>query len=133
MTALLYAHSGIRYLILLAGVATVVYGLYGWATRRPYDKVMRALGAAFAGTLDLQILLGLLLIFSGTFYPALMGHVMVMAFAAAAAHLPVAVTKRRPPEARTYAPYAAWGIVALALIWAGVLAIGRPLIGSGLG
>lgn len=132
MTTLLYAHSGIRYLVLLAGVLTVVYGLYGWATRRPYDRTMPILGATFSGLLDLQILLGLLMIFTGTFYPALIGHVMVMVFAAVAAHLPVAVMKRRPPEERTYAPYAAWAVVALALIWGGVLSIGRTLLGSGL-
>ena len=132
MTALLYAHSGTRYLILLAGLLTIVYGLYGWATRRPYDKGIKTLGAAFSGLLDLQILMGLLMIVTGTFHPALIGHVMVMVFAAVAAHLPVAVMKRRPPEQRTFAPHAAWAIVALALIWGGVLAIGRPLIGSGL-
>lgn len=132
MTFLLYAHSGNRYLILLAGLLTVLYGLYGWATRRPYDKKIKVLGAAFSGLLDLQILMGLLMILTGTFYPALIGHVMVMVFAAVAAHIPLAVMKRRPLEQRTFAPHAAWAIVALVLIWGGVLAIGRPLIGSGL-
>lgn len=132
MTALLYAHSGNRYLILLVGVATVLYGLYGWATRRSYDRGIKFLGAAFSGLLDLQILMGLLMIFTGTFYPALIGHIMVTVFAAVAAHLPVAVMKRRPAEQKTFAPHAAWAIVALVLIWGGVLAIGKPLLGSGL-
>ncbi len=132
MSALLYAHSGIRYVVLLAGVLTLAYGVFGWATGRPHDRLMKRLGSGFAGLIDLQLLLGLLMIFTGTFYPQLMGHVMTMAFAAVAAHLPVAVMKRRPEEERTYGPYAVCAIVALALIWVGVMAIGRPLLGTGL-
>ena len=132
MSALLYAHSGIRYLVLLAGALTILYGVFGWATKRPYDDHIKRLGLAFAGLIDLQLLMGLLIILSGSFYPALIGHVMVMVFAAVAAHLPVAVMKRRPPEQRTFAPYAAWAIVALVLIWGGVLSIGRSMFGMGV-
>ena len=35
---LLNAHSGLRYLILLAGVLTVLYAVYGVASTRTYDK-----------------------------------------------------------------------------------------------
>ena len=97
----LNAHSGLRYLILLAGVLTVLYAMYGVASGRAYDKAIRILATSFAGTIHLQILLGLALLFSGAgFQPALTGHFSMMLFAA---------------------------LVALALIAGGILAI-RPSI-----
>ena len=41
----LNAHSGLRYLILLAGVLTVLYALYGVASGRAYDKTIRILAS----------------------------------------------------------------------------------------
>ena len=40
---LFYAHSGLRYLVLLAGVLVLGYAGYGQATKREYDKTMRIL------------------------------------------------------------------------------------------
>ena len=124
------AHSGVRYLVLLFGVACALYALFGWATGRPYDRPMRVIASMFAGTLHLQILLGVAVIFTGTFYPALTGHIMTMVIAAAVVQLPVSVMRRRPEEQRTYAPHAVSALIALALIWAGVASIGRTLLGS---
>ena len=124
------AHSGIRYLVLLFGVACAVYAIFGWATGRPYDRAMRAIASIFAGTLHLQILLGVVVIFTRGFYPALMGHILTMVIAAAVAQLPVSVMRRRPDDQRTYPPHAVSALIALALIWAGVAAIGRSLLGS---
>jgi len=77
----LNAHSGLRYLILLAGVLTVLYAMYGVASGRAYDKVIRILATSFAGTIHLQILLGLALLLSGTgFQPVLIGHLSMMLF-----------------------------------------------------
>ena len=125
------AHSGIRYLVLLAGVLCAAYALVGWVTKRPYDRAMRGLASGFAGLLHLQILLGLVVVFTRGFYPALMGHITMMIAAAVVAQIPVSVMRRRPEEARTYAPHAVTALAALALIAAGVMAIGRPLVGFG--
>ena len=57
---LLNAHSGLRYLILLGGVLTVLYASYGVVSGRTYDKTIRILASSFVGTMHLQILLGLL-------------------------------------------------------------------------
>ncbi|MDH3270688.1 MAG: hypothetical protein OEN56_05110 [Gemmatimonadota bacterium] len=126
---LLYAHSGLRYLVLLAGLAVVVNAAYGLATGRPYDKRMRVLSAAFAGTIDLMVLLGVALLFTGTFYPQLGGHIVMMILAAAVAHVVHGVMKRRPPDQQGYAPHLVGSLLALGLIVAGVLAIGRPIVG----
>jgi hypothetical protein len=54
-----------------------------------------------------------------------------MLLAATSAQIPVSVMRRRPIEERSYLPHAIWAVVALALIAGGVVAIGRPLVGSG--
>ena len=123
------AHSGLRYLILLAGVLTVLYATYGVVSGRAYDRTIRILSSSLAGTLHLQILLGLALLLSGRFQPALMGHIFMMLFAAAAAQIPVSVMRRRPEETKSYLPHGIGALVALALIWGGVMAIGRPIVG----
>ena len=123
------AHSGLRYLILLAGVLTVLYAAYGMVSGRPYDKTIRILASSFVGTLHLQILLGVALLFSGLFSPALTGHIFMMVFAAAAAQIPVSVMRRRPEEQKSYTPHGVGALAALAMIAAGILAIGRDIIG----
>ncbi len=124
------AHSGVRYLVLLFGAACAVYALAGWAGGRRYDRVMRILASTFAGSLHLQILLGVAVVLTvpGSFSAALMGHILPMAIAAAVAQLPVSVMRRRPEAERGYAPHAVSALIALALIWAGVAAIGRSLL-----
>lgn len=127
---LLQAHSGLRYLVLLLGVVVIGYALFGLATKRPYDKTMRILGAAFTGVIDLTVLLGFANVFFGVgFYPMLGGHIVMMVLAAAVAHVVSAVMKRRPPEQRTWLPHVVGTAVVLAMVAAGILAIGRPLVG----
>ena len=126
---LLSAHSGLRYVILLTAALTLGYAIYGLATGRPYDKRMRIFAAAFVGAIDLAILFGVALLFTGRFSPQVGGHVGMMALAATVAHVVSAVTKRRPPEERTYAPHVVGTLVVIALVVAGVLAIGRPIVG----
>ena len=126
---LLNAHSGLRYLILLGGVLTVLYAAYGVVSGRAYDKTIRILSSSFVGTLHLQILLGLALLLSGMFQPALIGHIFMMLFAAAAAQIPVSVMRRRPEELKSYMPHGIGALTALAVIAGGILAIGRPIVG----
>lgn len=127
---LLQAHGGLRYLVLLAALLTLGYAIYGLATGRPYDRAMRILAAAFTGAIDLTVLFGIGVLFTGTFYPRLGGHVVLMIFAAAVAHIVSVVTKRRPPEERTYGPHLVGTLVVLGLIVVGILSIGRPLVGG---
>ena len=126
---LLYAHSGLRYLVLLAGVLVIGYASYGLAAKRQYDKTMRILAAAFTGLIDLTVMLGLANLFSGSFYPQLGGHIAMMVLAAVVAHVVSVVMKRRPEAERTYAPHIVGTLVVLGLITAGIMAIGRPLVG----
>ncbi|HSP78656.1 MAG TPA: hypothetical protein VLQ93_09015 [Myxococcaceae bacterium] len=128
MRALFYAHSGLRYLVLLMGLVAVAYFLCGLATKRPVDKSVRIIGSSFIGFLDLQILLGLILVTQWPFYPALWGHIVMMVLAAAVAHTLLAINRRRP-NPNWALPLAGVGI-ALLLVIGGILAIGRSLVGT---
>jgi hypothetical protein len=126
---LLHAHSGFRYLVLLFGLAVVAYAAYGMVARRPYDTRMRVLSAMFVGAIDLTVLLGFANVFTGMFYPQLGGHIVMMVLAAAVAHLVHGVMKRRKDDERTWTPHLVGALVTLGLIWTGVMAIGRPIVG----
>ena len=127
---LFYAHSGVRYLVLLAGVAALGYAIYGAATGRPYDRMMLRLASAFAGLVHLQILLGIALLFTGRFYPALSGHILLMVFAAVTAQVVPSVMRRRTAAERRWIPHVIGTLAALVLIAAGIMAIGRGVLGS---
>ncbi len=130
LTGLLHAHSGLRYLILLAGVVALVHTLQLVLRGRPWNRSVRVTGAAFAGLLHLQVLLGFVLIVSGRFFAALIGHIFMMLFAAVVAQLPLSIMRRRPPEERTVLPHLVCVAISLALIWGGVASIGRGLLQS---
>ena len=129
---LLHTHSGLRYVVFLLGIAVVWYALRATITKAAYDDRMRILGGLFAVSIHLNILVGLaIIVFSQSFEPYLGVHIVTMLFAAAVAHIVPAVMKRRPMEERTYLPHAVAGIIALALVVAGILVLpaGR-VIGS---
>jgi cobalamin synthase len=125
---LFHAHSGLRYLVLLAALLAFGYTLVSALRKRPWDRPGRILLASFVGLLDLQVLLGLVLVFLRPFYPALWGHIVMMILAAVVAHIASAVIRRRPPE-RQNPLTAALGVAgALILIVGGITAIGRSII-----
>jgi len=126
---LLYAHSGLRYLVLLTGLLVIGYAAFGMVTKRTYDKTMRILAAAFTGLIDLTALVGVGYLFSGVFYPQLGGHIVTMVLAVILAHIVSAVMKRRPPEQRTYAPHVVGTAIVLGMIAVGILSIGRSIVG----
>jgi vacuolar-type H+-ATPase subunit I/STV1 len=126
MNILFQAHSGLRYLVLLVGVVALAYFVSGLATKRPVDKGVRILGAAFTGLLDLQIVLGLLMVAMGRYYPQLIGHIAMMLLAAAVTHVLLVVNRKRPTPG--YVLPAVAVAAALALISGGIMAIGRGVL-----
>ncbi len=118
-----YAHSGLRYLVLLVGVLAIGYFVMGLATKRPFDKGGRILGSAFVGLMHLQVLLGVAVLVTRFYYPALIGHIVMMALATFAAQVAMAVNRRRTPPGYAL-PLAGVGLAFL-LIIGGIMAIGR--------
>ncbi len=123
MNFLFHAHSGLRYLVLLAGLVALAYFVSGLATKRPVGKGVRVLGALFTGLLDLQILLGLIMVAMGRYYPRLIGHIVMMVLAAAVTHALLVINRKRPTPGYVLPLVAV--LVALALIVGGIMAIGR--------
>ncbi len=125
---LFHAHSGLRYLVLTAGVVSLGYSLQALFWSREWDRPGRILLSAFVGLMDLQLLIGLVLTFVYVFYPALWGHLVLMVLAAGAGHAASAINKRRPPEQRSHRVAVLGSTGALILIIGGILSIGRPII-----
>ena len=129
LTLLFKAHSGLRYLVLVMGLVALAYFVYGFATKRPVDKKVRILGSSFAGMLDTQILLGLVLLGAGwPFRPMLWGHLTLMLLAAVLAHVLLVINRKRPQPGFLLPLIAVGG--ALLLIVGGILAIGRGVMSS---
>ena len=127
MSFLFQAHSGFRYVVLLLGVVCALNALYGVVTKKPVGRPTMALASAFAGALDLQILLGIVVLFTRASSTMAIGpHLITMIFAAVCAHIVPSVMRRRPPEARTHVPYLVGSLIALGLIAVGIMALGRP-------
>jgi hypothetical protein len=125
MTGLFHAHSGLRFLVLLLAFANLVVLAMGLAQKKPFGKLHRALGAAFAGSLHLQVVLGIAMVAMGRYYPALIGHIVMMIVAAVAAQAAMSVNRRRA-EPTLVIPLVGV-VVALLCITGGVMAIGRGL------
>ena len=127
------AHSGLRYLVLAAGVAVALHALYGTLRKRPYTSAMARLAAAFTGLLHLQVLAGFALLLAWPFRAHVIGHVFAMLAAAAVAQLAGSVMKRRPEEERSHLPHLIAAVASLGLVAAGILALGLGILQGTLG
>ncbi len=123
-------HSGVRYLVLLAALLAIVAALLAGRPGRPSRRTHEMLNTIFVGLLDLQIVIGIVLLVLRGFYPQLMGHVFMMLFAAVAAHgFAIVARKRERERMRPAGSLRAIGIVVtLILVIGGILAIGRPVV-----
>ena len=125
---LFHAHSGLRYLVLLAGLLSLAFSLTAALRRKGWNRPGRVFLSIFVGVMDLQVLTGLVLVFVRVFYPALWGHLTLMVLAAVAGHVALAMNKRRPPERQSHWVAVAGSGVALILIIGGILSIGRSIV-----
>lgn len=131
---LLGAHNILRWLILLAGVWAVVGALVGWLGKREWRKSQSTAGMLFAGFLDLQVLLGLLMLVftSGLMFTAVQSgqlmsnslyryfsveHSLIMLVALAFAHIGSAQVKKSAGDRQKYQKAALWyGLALLAIL-----------------
>lgn len=122
------AHSGLRYLVLLFAVLTALYALFGMAMKRRFDATGLTLLRVLAVLIDIQVLLGVGTLVARTYFPALIGHVVMMIAAVAVVHLGAARLKKAPEAERRYGWLLASALIPLALIVAGIMAIQRSVV-----
>lgn len=127
MDTLFAAHSGLRYLVLLAGLVALAWFVWGKLSGRPFVRPAPALLAVFTGLVDLQMLLGIALLAGGLRPPIVWGHVALMVSAVVALHLVGGIHKRRP-QPRGYGLPLIGVALALTLILVGILSLGRPIL-----
>lgn len=140
----LYAHSYMRWVVVILGVLLIVRSLVGWLGKRSWSEAVGRLGLSFTISMDVQLLLGLLLY--GVFSPTMqrvfsnfgqaMGdarlrfwaveHIFVMIVAVVLAHIGH-ITAKRLPEDRRYRRYAIFAGLAMLAV---VLAIPWPFSGA---
>lgn len=123
---LFQAHSGLRYLVLLAGAVAAVWFLFGWISRKRYGPPAPAALAAFVGLLDLQGLIGVVMYVAGRRAPGIVDHLVVMLGAIVVVHLMAITIKKRPGPIGYGLPLATVAL-GLALIVLGIRLLGRPI------
>lgn len=124
---LLAAHSGWRYLVLLAVIIALLAPLAGMRGGDSGGWTLKSV-RILAVVLDIQLLLGIALLVVLPFYPALIGHIVLMVAAVALAHLLAISIRRRAPAERTTALPLTGVAIILAMIVAGIMAINRPIV-----
>lgn len=128
---LFHAHSGLRYVVLLAGLLSLAFSLTAGVRGQGWDRPGRVFLSIFVGVMDLQVLLGvamaLILGAGGSFYGALWGHLTMMIVAAVVGHVALALNKRRPPERQSHWLAVAGVGLALLLVVGGIMSINRPI------
>jgi len=129
MNFLYHAHSGLRYLVLLAAVAAAVALAYSLATHRS-GGTARILARAFTGLLDLQVVLGIGLVIGGDFPDAVVGHLVMMVIAVVVAHGASIIAGRASTERREQVVRLVGIVLALGVIIGGIMALGRSVLGS---
>lgn len=124
------AHSGLRYLVLLLGTLTLLWAALRWIQKAPYRGESRALLKGYAWALRIQFLLGLILLFTRDFYPALFGHIAVMFLAIGASEATLKGVPRKETDAAKHGRQLAGVGISLLLILLGIMAIGRGVLQS---
>jgi hypothetical protein len=121
-------HSGVRYLVLLAALAAIALALANLQRAGALARAERAAMGLFVGLLDLQVVLGVLLLLFWPFYGALIGHIAMMVLAAAVAHAGSIMARRREPDRSGATVRIMTVVLALVLVVGGLMAIQRSVI-----
>ena len=121
MGIVLMLHGLVRFVVLGIAIVGLVKALLGLAQSSATDKYDQMLAVAFVGSYDLQMLLGILIIFLGGLSQAI--HPVVMFVGIVAAHGLQSMSKREGQQAKLYRLLLF--IVPLAIILYGLATIGK--------
>lgn len=122
MDFVLKLHGEWRWLVMLAGLLALVKFAIGWVRGSEFKGLDRGLMAAFTGLLDVNLVLGLILLFGleGGFVRYRVEHALTMFLAVVVAHLS-AIWKRSEDSGRKFRNNLIVVVVAGALIATGVI------------
>jgi hypothetical protein len=129
---LFHAHSGLRWLVVLATIIALAWMLLGLLQKRAYDSTARRIMLAFAGLVTLQWLVGLILflVMGGFDVGYRWEHAVIMTAAVAVSHMHN--RWKNAPDALRYRNSLLIVIAALALVFIGVARLpgGEGLLGG---
>jgi len=121
MGTLMTIHGEIRWLVALAAIVVIVKFLIGWLGKRPYAPIDRTLLMVYTILIDINVLLGLILLFfGGGFSGPRLEHATTMILAAIAAHM-TAIWRRTEDSSVKYRNQFLMVLLSLALVFLGVI------------
>lgn len=134
---LLHLHNVLRWLVLIAAVVAVGGAWFGFLTGREFGKGGRLRGLLFTIGMDLQLVLGLVLVFRpgvmdtltegmvGEGFPRYIEHIFWMIIAVALVHVGTVMSKRGDDDKKKHRSQAIFFTIAL-LAMAAAIPWGRP-------
>lgn len=123
MGTLMTIHGEVRWLVAILAVALIIKFAMGWLGRRNYTSLDRSLLTAYTILLDINVLLGLILLFFG---PALVAaadrweHAVTMLLAVIAGHM-TAIWRRSTDSPTKYRNQLLMVALSLLLVFFGVI------------
>jgi len=88
MDFILTIHGLLRWLVAIAGLIAIIKFAYGWLSKADYTPLDKRIMSIFTILLDINLLLGLILLFGlGSFSPNQLEHATTMILAVITAHL----------------------------------------------
>ena len=91
---LLILHSIIRWVIVLVALLALGNNLIGWIQPKPYEARDSQIMSIFIGLLDLQLILGMILLFTGSMTQANIFHGVILILIITIAHVHVRWQKK---------------------------------------
>lgn len=114
-------HGEMRWLVVLAAVVVIVKFLMGWLGKREYAPIDQKLLLAFTVLLDINVLLGLIILFfGGGFSGPRLEHATTMILAVIAAHM-TAMWKRSTNDSLKFRNQLLMVVLAVILVIFGVI------------
>jgi uncharacterized membrane protein YphA (DoxX/SURF4 family) len=89
MNVVLTIHSINRWIIVIIAVVALIRFTFGWLSKKEYRPMDRGLMSAFVGLLDLQVLLGIILLIGRGTAPFQLEHAFTMFIAVILAHFSI--------------------------------------------
>ncbi|MGG9971523.1 hypothetical protein ACQ33O_06985 [Ferruginibacter sp. SUN002] len=150
MSILYFLHSILRWAVLLFGVWAILNAISGLSSKRNYASSDKKIGLFFLISADIQLLIGLILYFTGPWFAALKNnagaimkdatgrffaveHMSMMIVAIAAIHIGYSATKKATTDNSKHKKSLIFFAIALIIILAAIPwpfreAIARPLL-----